>query len=133
MGKQRIQELLGRLEENHRRDIENSASIYTVAQVAVNQLDKATQSIQNYQENVALPPAPPELSKEELQRRYKNYNGCRRAAINLGIRFSKTPSWEKLVCAFSYAEALRQLSHLYVKTYPSPLLKGVKIELDMPD
>ena len=131
MGKQRIQDLLEELKANHQRDVENANAIYTVAQVAVNQLDEIAEASEP---TLALPEhSSPILDREELKRRYHNYQGCRRAAKALGIRFSKTPSWEKLACAFSYAEALRQFSQHYLNTHPNPLLQGIKVDVKIPE
>ncbi|MCM1985016.1 hypothetical protein [Lyngbya confervoides] len=63
--------------------------------------------------------------------RIVSYAGYRRAAKQQGIRFKKTPSWDKLVCAFSYVEAMRQLSLAYAQAYPHPQLEGIKFELEI--
>lgn len=134
MGKQRIAQLLNQLESERQKDLKNSAAIYAVAQVAVNQLATAQPSdplSQNSESRslTALPLAPPELGKVELLQRYGSYNGCRKAAKNLGIHFSTTPSWQQLAQAFSYAEALQHLTNCYLDAYPSAALKGVTLRL----
>jgi hypothetical protein len=128
MGKQRIAELLNQLETNQRDDLKNAAAIYTVAQVAVNQLD--SQSSQAPSSVALLPPsAPQNLDRTELLRLYGSYNGCRKAARNAGIKFETTPSWQQLAQAFSYAEALKFLTLQYLEAYPAPDLKQVTIAL----
>ena len=78
MGKQRIQELLNQLKDNHERDITASAAIFSVAQVAVNQLGETVDSTRSRQ----LPAVPPlSLTKDDLIKRYQNYAGCRKAEI----------------------------------------------------
>ncbi|MCG8367906.1 MAG: hypothetical protein MJA27_31805, partial [Pseudanabaenales cyanobacterium] len=62
---------------------------------------------------------------------YGPYNGCRKAAKDKGIKFSRTPTWNQLISAFSYFEACRQLIQSYVETHPNPDLKGVSIQLKL--
>ncbi|KAI9135117.1 hypothetical protein [Acaryochloris sp. CCMEE 5410] len=128
MGKKKINSLLKRLKENHQKDIENSAYIYSVAQGAVNQID----TVAHKQKSGITPSCkllPSIIDKEELVRRYKNYNGCRKAAKTLGIKFKKTPSWNKLICAFSYAEIFKEICRDYSNNNPDPLLSGITIEI----
>jgi hypothetical protein len=134
MGKQRIAQLLNQLESDRQKDLKNSAAIYAVAQVAVNQLAAVQQSEPLSQSSesrslTALPPSPPKLDKVELLQRYGSYNECRKAAKNLGIHFITTPSWQQLAQAFSYAEALQHLTDRYLDAYPSAALKGVTLRL----
>lgn len=130
MGKQRITELLARLKDNEARELDNAASIYTVAQVAVNALDQP-QQLASDPSSAALLPAPIRVSKAELLERYGSYNGCRKTAKALGIRFNKTPSWEKLEAAFSYQEACQQWVQQYLQLYPSQQLSGITIEVQL--
>lgn len=128
MGKQRISELLAQLRESQVQDVENAAGIFTVAQVAVNALERqATGVHQSAGEPPALPAAT--VSKAELLQRYGSYNGCRRAAKHHGIRFSKTPSWRALEAAFSNYEALQALVQGYFAANPSEYLRGVTFEI----
>lgn len=134
MGKQRIAQLLNQLESDRQKDLKNSAAIYAVAQVAVNQLadyQRAEPSPQSPESRdlTALPPASFHLDKAALLERYGSYNGCRRAAKDFGLQFSATPSWPQLTQAFSYHEALQHLTSRYLATYPSPALKGVTVRL----
>ncbi|WP_299402790.1 serine/threonine-protein kinase [Acaryochloris sp. IP29b_bin.148] len=76
-----------------------------------------------------LATAPQRLNKQELLRRYGSYNECRKVAKANGIKFSTTPTWDKLVYAFSYSEALQHMSQVYLKTYPNPSLAGIIVEL----
>lgn len=78
-----------------------------------------------------LATAPQTLDREELLRRYGSYNECRKVAKANGIRFTTTPTWDKLVSAFSYSEALHQISQVYLSTYPNPTLAGIKVELSL--
>lgn len=78
-----------------------------------------------------LAAAPKRLDKQELLRRYGSYNECRKVAKANGIKFSTTPTWDKLVYAFSYSEALQQMSQVYLKTYPNPALVGITVELTL--
>ncbi|QOV21380.1 hypothetical protein [Anabaenopsis elenkinii] len=131
MGKKRLNQLLEVLKDNYQRDLHNSAAIYTVAQVAVNELDQEV-----YQSNetpiAALPFAPNLIDKDQLLQQYGSYNGCRQAAKERGIKFSRTPSWEQLAAALSYAEILQKIIRNYVTTYPYPQLQGTKFELVFP-
>lgn len=79
----------------------------------------------------ALASAPKRLDKQDLLRRYGSYNECRKVAKANGIKFSTTPTWDKLVYAFSYSEALQQMSQVYLKTYPNPTLAGITVELTL--
>jgi hypothetical protein len=134
MGKQRIAQLLNQLESDQQKDLKNSAAIYAVAQVAVNQLaatqktDPSSQSSESRSLRASLP-SPSGLDKVELLRRYGSYNECRKAAKNLGIQFRITPSWQQLSQAFSYAEALQHFTDNYIDTYPSVALEGVTVRL----
>lgn len=78
-----------------------------------------------------LATAPKRLDKQELLRRYGSYNECRKVATANGIKFSTTPTWDKLVYAFSYSEALQEISQVYLKTYPNPALAGITVELTL--
>ena len=130
MGKKRVTQLLQQLKENQQQELQNAASIFTVAQVAVNEL-QAEVSQETEQAVAALTSAPILLDKTELIRRYGPYNGCRKAAKDKGIKFSRTPTWNQLISAFSYFEACRQLIQSYVETHPNPDLKGVSIQLKL--
>lgn len=131
MGKKRITQLLEQLEGNQQKDLQNAAAIFTVAQVAVNELsDQAAEP--TVPPTPALPPSPVELDKAELLRQYGSYNGCRQAAKAQGIRLGRSPRWEQLIAAFSYfsyIESLRQLTQAYVEQYPSSELKGISFEI----
>jgi len=130
MGKKRVTRLLEQLKDNQQLELQNAAAIFTVAQVAVNELRE--QGSQEIEPTVpALPPAPALLDQVELLRRYGSYSGCRKAAKQQGIKFSRTPSWKQLVAAFNYAEACQQLVKSYTKAYPSSALHGITIELKL--
>jgi hypothetical protein len=131
MGKQRIAQLLGQLESDQQKDLKNSAAIYAVAQVAVNQLGDSSPQSSEIKSLSALSSEPLGLDKAELLQRYGSYNGCRKAAKALGIQFGTTPSWQQLTQAFSYAEALQHLTYRYLHTYPSAALKGVTVRLNL--
>ncbi len=117
MGKKRIAQLLDQLQTNHEADLKNAAQIFTVAQVAVNQLSQQAEMHSN-----ALPAKPFQppstLDKAALKQRYGSFNGCRKAAKQLGIQFHGTPSWAQLVAAFSYFDALQSLVHNYTTAFP---------------
>ncbi|WP_299491562.1 serine/threonine-protein kinase [Acaryochloris sp. IP29b_bin.137] len=103
---------------------------------AEKQPDPVTQSIpaqeqEASQASPALATAPQRLDKQELLRRYGSYNECRKIAKANGIKFSTTPTWDKLVYAFSYSEALQQISQVYLRTYPNPALAGITVELTL--
>lgn len=128
MGRKRITQLLEQLEDNQQKELKNAAAIFTVAQVAVNQLQE--QALQNSNSAIAaLPPALVLLDKSELIQRFGSHTGCRQAAKQQGIRFSRTPTWEQLVVALSYAEALHQLIENYLVTNPNPELHGITFEV----
>ena len=89
MGKKRVTQLLDQLKENRQQELENAASIFTVAQVAVNELQADV--VQEAKAAVpALPSAPILLDKAELLRRYGSHKGCRKAAKEKGIKFIRT-------------------------------------------
>ena len=127
MGKQRVEQLLAQLKETEAKDIENAAAIYTVAQVAVNALEQP----QLPQLEPAGLPVVSIITKSELLDRYGSFNGCRKAAKKLGIKFSKTPSWQKLEAAFSYREACQKLIKNYLETYPSEHLQGISLDIPL--
>lgn len=133
MGKDRITQLLNQLKDNQQQDIHNAASIFTVAQMAVNELERQVGSAEDdIQDAVArLPSVPPALDKAELLRRYGSYNGCRKAAKNAGIKFHKNPSWQQLIASFNYTEAIHQLIAQYLATHPEPALQGVTISVNL--
>ena len=123
MGKKRITQLLDQLQSNHQADLQNAATIFTVAQVAVNQLEQ-----QSTEAAIAtLPPARP-IDKNELKQRYGSFNACRAAASKQGIRFRKTPTWEQLATAFAYFEVIQILIHSYLVQHPSSHLHGLSME-----
>jgi hypothetical protein len=137
MGKKRVTQLLEQLKENQQAGLKNSAAIYTVAQVAVNELQN---QLDSETENAiaplpvlaaALPVADTVaiLDKADLVRQYGSHLGCRRAAKAQGIRFSKTPSWQQLIAAFSYIETFRELIAAYTTAHPHPGLHGMTIEI----
>lgn len=129
MGKQRVAQLLTQLKENQTKDLENAAAIYTVAQVAVDALNPAQTSHAEF----GLPalPAIRDITKADLIERYGSFNGCRKAARQLGIRFKRTPSWPKLETAFSYQEACQKLMQTYLQAYPNEHLSGVSLDIEL--
>ena len=129
MGKQSIDRLLSKLKGNQEEDVHNAASIFTVAQSAVNQLTQLGQTDDT--EPKALSDAPPELTKADLIERYGNYNNCRKAAKQLGITFSRSPRWAQLVAAFRYLPACQSCVNAYVQRHPHPDLQGTKIQLTL--
>ncbi|MBD2498144.1 hypothetical protein [Nostoc sp. FACHB-280] len=131
MGKKRITQLLEELKENQLQELHNSAAIYTVAQVAVNVLQQ--QSLQIDEQPIAALPAntPKLIDKAELLKQYGSYRACRQAAKKRGIKFSRTPSWEQLAAALSYADIFQQIIKSYVETYPHPKLKGITFEINI--
>jgi hypothetical protein len=139
MGKKRINQLLEQLKENQQQDLQNSAAIFTVAQVAVNQLREQNQTVPHVSamlpaaESSAalLPAAPIPIEQAELKRRYGSHTACRQAAKKQGIIFSKTPSWQQLSIAFGYLEACQQMVQSYVQTHPSEHLNGISIQLKL--
>lgn len=128
MGKQRIAELLTQLRDNQSQDVENAAAIYTVAQVAVNALDETAEP---HSSGTAQLPASVTVSKAELLERYGSFNGCRRAAKELGIRFPKTPSWSALEAAFSYHQVFHDLIQQSFAAKPNKHLAGVTFEITL--
>ncbi len=130
MGKQRAKELLAKLKANQQDELENAAAIFTVAQVAVNELREAEQDAEPQTQPLSLPPSPT-LNKAELQQRFGDYNHCRKAAKAAGIRFSRTPSWKQLVAAFNQAEVLQKVVDQYRETCKMPSLPGVSIQINL--
>jgi hypothetical protein len=119
MGKQRLERLLEQLKETQQQDITNAAHIYTVAQVAVDRLAAQID-----------PPAPAALpphgwNRDRLKAEFGSFNACRSAARQRGITFSRTPTWEQLVTAFNYAEAIQAVVHHYLDQHPTPHLKTI--------
>jgi superoxide dismutase len=130
MGKKRITELLDQLHATHQADIENTAAIFTVAQVAVNQLSQQVgNDFSTPAPAFALSPAA--VTKEKLKQQYGSFNACRKAAKQAGIRFHGNPTWEHLVTAFSYFETIQNLIHTYVTSYPNPNLQSISIEFKL--
>lgn len=130
MGKKRIAELLDQLHTNHEADLNNAAAVFTVAQVAVNQL--AQQTVEdNAAPVLGLALSPVLISKEQLKQQYGSFNACRKAAKQAGIRFSSTPTWDQLAATFNYFEALQSLIQNYLITYPNSHLGGVSMEFKL--
>ncbi|MEM8806458.1 MAG: hypothetical protein AAGF01_10575 [Cyanobacteria bacterium P01_G01_bin.38] len=130
MGKQKINRLLAKLQDNQREDIQNAAAIFTVAQGAVNQLGQLEQTLKA--EPTLLSPAPPsQLTRTDLINRYGPYNACRKAAKQAGITFSKSPRWPQLVAAFNYLEACQVCVNQYMQQYPNPDLQNVSINVKL--
>ena len=128
MGKKRINQLLDQLQANHTADLKNAAAVFTVAQVAVNQLE---QQLQPEPGAIAsLPPSAPE-SKETLRQRYGSFNACRAAARQKGIHFKKTPSWEQLSEAFCYFETLQALIDDHLANQPTSKLPELAMTFTM--
>lgn len=130
MGKQRIAHLLEQLKDNQQRELENAAAIYTVAQVAINEL-RAQGTEDASSSTPLLPAAPGFLTQTDLLERYGSFNGCRKAAKDQGIKFSRTPSWQQLIAAFSYVETFQHLIRDYVRAHPTAELHGVSFELKL--
>lgn len=128
MGKKRITQLLENLKENQQQELQNAAAIYTVAQVAVNELQQQNLQVEE-QPIAALPSTLQIIDKTQLIQLYGSYNACRKAAKEKGIKFSRSPSWEQLSAAFTYAENFQQIITNYIQIYPYPQLQGTKFEL----
>lgn len=126
MGKKRITQLLDQLHTNHQADLKNAAQIFTVAQVAVNQLSEQAEST-----SVALPVSrfqpPTAVDQAALKQRYGSFNECRKAARQLGIQFHRNPTWAQLVVAFSYFDALQSLVQDYTTAFPNANLRDVTV------
>lgn len=131
MGKQKIEQLLEQLQNNHSQDIQNAAAIFTVAQGAVNQLNQLKELEGLAPEQNALPAAPISLTKADLESRYGKFNACRAAAKRAGITFSKTPSWSQLIAAFSYLDACQSCVKTYLQRHPCADLKGVRLSITL--
>ncbi|MEB3356075.1 MAG: hypothetical protein VKK04_05065 [Synechococcales bacterium] len=145
MGKKRIAQLLEGLKENHQQDLQNAAAIYSVAQVAVNELERQAvegEGVDGQEGRRAIAPLPAatapfplpdpvSISKAELLEHYGSYNGCRKAAREQGIKFRKNPSWAQLEAGFSYAEAVRQLVRHYLASQPHPNLRNIAVEVSL--
>ncbi len=127
MGKKQITQLLEQLKENQALELQNAAAIYTVAQVAVNELKK--QESDEPTAVASLPFVTKKIDKYQLIEQHGSYNVCRKVAKSQGIKFSRTPSWEQLAAAFSYAEAFQEIVKAYVEAHPSSILKGTTFEL----
>lgn len=130
MGKKRITQLLDKLQANQQAELKNTAAIFTVAQVAVNEL-QAQANLSPDLNLPALPAGSTLIDRAELERRYGSFNGCRQAAKQQGIRFSKTPSWQQMVAAFNYVETFRTLLKTYIEQYPNEHLRGITFELTL--
>lgn len=131
MGKQKLDRLLAQLKDNQSQDIQNAAAIFTVAQGAVNQLERAEQQNDDAPLPKLLSDAPPDLTKADLISRYGNYNACRTAAKQLGITFSTSPRWPQLVAAFRYLPACQSCVDTYLQRHPHPDIQGIKITLKL--
>ncbi|WOB43009.1 hypothetical protein HNI00_07450 [Thermoleptolyngbya oregonensis NK1-22] len=148
MGKKRINQLLNQLKENQQAELRNAAAIYSVAQIAVDELEAiATTDLPKPERAIpagiasriapatpapALPAAvPTQLTQAELLQRYGSYNGCRSAAKALGIHFPKNPSWPQLIAAFSYIDTFRQLIHDYAQQQEIRNLSGVRFTVTL--
>lgn len=129
MGKQRVTQLLEQLKENQAKDLENAAAIYTIAQIAVDELHQGS-TLPDQLASAALPVVN-DISKNELIKRYGSFNGCRKAAKKAGIQFKKTPSWLQLEAAFRYQEAYEKLIQMYVQTHPNEHLSGVSFTISL--
>jgi hypothetical protein len=129
MGKKRINQLLNQLQTNHEVDRKNAAAIFTVAQVAVNQLEH--QSTLEQKTIPVLTSAPLNLSKETLQKRFGSFNACRAAARQQGIHFKKTPTWEQLGEAFAYFEDLQRLIRGHLSNHPSSKLDKLSMTFNL--
>jgi len=130
MGKRRAKELLAQLKANQQEELENAAAIFTVAQVAVNELREAEQEPQASVSQPALTQSAL-LDKAQLQERYGSHRQCRSAAKAAGICFSRTPTWEQLVAAFNQAEILQTVIDQYREAQAMPDLPGVSIRLNL--
>jgi hypothetical protein len=131
MGKQRAKELLEKLKANQQAELENAAAIFTVAQVAVNELKAAEQRPDPpTSQPLNLPPSPT-VSKAQLQQQFGNYNQCRKAAKVAGISFARTPSWEQLVAAFAQAHILQKVVDQYRESFAMPSLPGVSVQIKL--
>ncbi|KPQ35477.1 MAG: Ergtoxin family [Phormidesmis priestleyi Ana] len=131
MGKQKIDRLLAKLQDNHAQDIHDTAAIFTVAQGAVNQLAQEMGRTPDTSEKPSSLLAPPQLTKAELIHRYGNYNACRSAAKKAGITFSRQPRWPQIVAAFNYLEGCQKCVNTYLQQHPSPDLQDIKITLSL--
>lgn len=131
MGKNKIDQLLSQLKNNHKEDIQNAAGIFTVAQGAVNQLRETVLPDTEETRPALASNQPQQLTKADLLEKYKSYNGCRSAAKKLGITFSRTPRWSQIVAAFNYISACQECIDAYMQQHPCKELKGVSVTLSL--
>ena len=132
MGKKRITQLLDQLHTNHQAELKNAAQIFTVAQVAVNQLSQQTETTSIVQPDPCFQP-PTVVDQVALKQRYGSFNECRKAARQLGIQFHRNPTWAQLVIAFSYFDALQNLFQDYMSAFPDANLRDVTLAFRLKD
>jgi len=132
MGKKRITQLLDQLQANHEAELKNAAQIFTVAQVAVNQLNQQAEPTVNSLPATSFQP-PTVLDRAVLEQRYGSFNACRKAAKQLGIQFHRTPSWAQLVAAFSYFDVLQKLVQDYTTAFPDANLPIMTMAFKLKD
>lgn len=130
MGKKRINQLLEQLKQNQQQEIQNAAAIYTVAQIAIQELQAQTEAVGSVSTVPSLPPVAL-LTRADLEARYGSYNECRKAAKQLGIRFQGSPRWSQLVQAFEYHERLQGIVSVYMAEHPAPELTGLRMEIQL--
>ncbi len=134
MGKKRLEKLLTDLKDNHQRDLKNAAEIYTVAQVAVNQLADAKNEGKSKTKTKKKPEAErlqlesPKLEPsrdrqphtiDDLKTQYVTVTACRKALKTRGLIFTKAPSWEKLAIALNCFEAQQAFLTDYLQQHPT--------------
>jgi hypothetical protein len=126
MGKARLQKILKSMQDSEatarqhlQRDLENSATIFAVAQHAVNRLSEVASADDAVSPEPAIearqPLLPPAVSGaigkelatswEDLIQQYGSPQGIRKALKARGITFSKTPSRKQLLTAWHSLES----------------------------
>lgn len=126
MGKKRITQLLDQLQTNHDAELKNAAQIFTVAQVAVNQLSQQAETNSHALSATRFQP-PTTLNKTALKQRYGSFNECRKVAKQLGIRLHGHATWSQLIAAFNYFDALQNLVHDYTAAFPNADLHDITV------
>lgn len=149
MGKARLQKILKSMQDSEeaarqhlQRDLENSATIFAVAQHAVNRLGDVASADDAISPEPAiearqplLPPASSgaigqELatSWEDLIQQYGSPQGIRKALKARGITFSKTPSRKQLLTAWHSLES-QAVQPTTTPQLPDPAIKLDPVEL----
>lgn len=128
MGKAKLQRLLEQLDAVQAADRENAAAIYTVATIAVQQLEQVAGPVELSPTLAIAEQSGGDLA--QFKQQFESYQDCRRQLKAQGLSFGKTPTWQQLYDGWQYLNLVLPALTNALQTQPLPAAARLELKLD---